>query len=430
MITNTVPIQLGWGAYSNGAVGTFENLTITGSAGRGSDGNAIIAASYSGTYNVTVNIDGCNIQNSNASWLSMQGSTKVKGTVKNANISLKQFWNTTRKSGTNEMIKFSCGATADTQAPTAPSSLTTSSVTQSSLTLSWTASTDNVGVTGYDVYDGTTLVASPSTSSVSITGLACNTSHSYTVKAKDAAGNKSTASTAKSVTTSACTTNTTTHFEAESYSSMSGITKETTTDTGGGSNIASIHNNDYADYSFKVAKTGTYTTKFRVSSAANGGTIQVLKGTTVLGSVKVAATGGWQTWTTITGPSIDLTSTGTQTIRLKFVNTATTDYLFNINWFDIIGSSAVKVSRMVLEEVEVPSLNISLSPNPVKDYVNLSLDTEDATILLYSSDNKLLKKIISTSKVNQINVSDLTTGVYLVKVMSADKTKTLKFIKK
>jgi hypothetical protein len=103
MITNTVPIQLGWGSYSNNSVGTFENLTITGTGGRGNDGNAIIAASFSGTYNVTVNIDGCDIQNPNASWVSMQGTTKLKGTVTNANIKLKQFWNTSRRSGTCEM---------------------------------------------------------------------------------------------------------------------------------------------------------------------------------------------------------------------------------------------------------------------------------------------------------------------------------------
>ena len=42
--------------------------------------------------------------------------------------------------------------TPDIQAPTAPSGLTSSNLTSTSLTLSWTASTDNVGVTGYDVY--------------------------------------------------------------------------------------------------------------------------------------------------------------------------------------------------------------------------------------------------------------------------------------
>jgi chitodextrinase len=42
--------------------------------------------------------------------------------------------------------------TPDTQSPTAPTNLSASNLSQTSLTLTWTASTDNVGVTGYDVY--------------------------------------------------------------------------------------------------------------------------------------------------------------------------------------------------------------------------------------------------------------------------------------
>jgi len=44
------------------------------------------------------------------------------------------------------------GSTPDTQAPTAPTSLVTSTITTTSLILSWTAATDNIGVTAYDVY--------------------------------------------------------------------------------------------------------------------------------------------------------------------------------------------------------------------------------------------------------------------------------------
>ncbi len=91
----------------------------------------------------------------------------------------------------------------DTQAPTVPTGLSASNVTADSLTLSWTASTDNVAVTGYDVYRGTTLTGATTTPSFNDTGLAANTTYSYTVKARDAAGNISAASTALSVTTKA-----------------------------------------------------------------------------------------------------------------------------------------------------------------------------------------------------------------------------------
>jgi len=79
----------------------------------------------------------------------------------------------------------------DTQAPTAPVNLTSSNLTSNSFTLSWTASTDNVGVTGYDVYqDGVKINPSTITgTSYNVTGLTANTTYAYFVKAKDAAGN-------------------------------------------------------------------------------------------------------------------------------------------------------------------------------------------------------------------------------------------------
>jgi chitodextrinase len=92
----------------------------------------------------------------------------------------------------------------DTQAPTAPTGLSSPSKTSSSVSLSWTASTDNVGVTGYEVYKGSTLAGTTtSTTSFNVTGLSPSTAYSFTVKAKDAAGNVSAASSALNVTTNA-----------------------------------------------------------------------------------------------------------------------------------------------------------------------------------------------------------------------------------
>ncbi|WP_103071029.1 M20/M25/M40 family metallo-hydrolase [Aquimarina sediminis] len=90
----------------------------------------------------------------------------------------------------------------DTQAPSAPSGLTASNIAQTSLTLSWNAATDNVGVTGYDVYKGNTVSTSVSGTTASITGLTASTTYQFSVKAKDAAGNISASSTAVSATTS------------------------------------------------------------------------------------------------------------------------------------------------------------------------------------------------------------------------------------
>ncbi|WP_163861244.1 fibronectin type III domain-containing protein [Myxococcus eversor] len=93
----------------------------------------------------------------------------------------------------------------DTQLPSTPASLTSTAKTFDSVSLTWGASTDNVGVTGYEVFTNGSTTASASTAgatSVTVTGLAENTTYTFTVKARDAAGNRSTASTAHSVTTS------------------------------------------------------------------------------------------------------------------------------------------------------------------------------------------------------------------------------------
>jgi|GEM_PF-5729607 len=95
------------------------------------------------------------------------------------------------------------GTGSDTQAPTAPSNLISTGKTDTTVSLSWSASTDNVGVTGYDVYRGSTLAGSASGTSYTATGLSPSTTYSFTVRARDAAGNVSPASGALSVTTNA-----------------------------------------------------------------------------------------------------------------------------------------------------------------------------------------------------------------------------------
>ena len=99
------------------------------------------------------------------------------------------------------------GGGGDTTPPTAPANLAVSGTTSSSVSLAWTASTDDVGVTAYDVYQGSTVVATvtgnPPTPAATVTGLSPSTAYSFTVKARDAAGNISQPSNTANATTSA-----------------------------------------------------------------------------------------------------------------------------------------------------------------------------------------------------------------------------------
>jgi chitodextrinase len=97
------------------------------------------------------------------------------------------------------------GPPADAQAPSAPTGLTVSGQTETSINLSWSASTDNVGVTGYGAYRNGVAVGSTSaaTRSYSFTGLACGTSYTLALDAYDAAGNRS-AKTSLTASTAPC----------------------------------------------------------------------------------------------------------------------------------------------------------------------------------------------------------------------------------
>jgi YD repeat-containing protein len=91
--------------------------------------------------------------------------------------------------------------TPDTVAPTVPSGLAAAAPSSNSVNLTWTGSTDNVGVTGYKVYRGGTQIGTASTTNYTDNTVVGSTAYTYTVSAYDAAGNTSAASNTAPVTT-------------------------------------------------------------------------------------------------------------------------------------------------------------------------------------------------------------------------------------
>ena len=91
MIQNCVPIQLGWGSHGNKAKGVFRNLTIIGNKGRGRPPAVIIGRR--GSYEKSIVIDGLTITNHSAALVSLyEKGMELDLIVKNANITVKQFW--------------------------------------------------------------------------------------------------------------------------------------------------------------------------------------------------------------------------------------------------------------------------------------------------------------------------------------------------
>ncbi len=191
----------------------------------------------------------------------------------------------------------SCDGPSDTQPPTAPTGLGSSNKTATSFTLSWTASTDNIGVTGYEVFAGGVSKGTTTSTSMNVTGLTCNTTYSMTVKARDAAGNWSVASTALSVTTSACSA--TTVYQAENFTSQSGCVVAT--------NNAGYTGTGFLDYggngtwgewnNVSVASAGTQTIDFYYANGSSSNRQCELRvnGTTI-GNISFAPTGSWTNW--------------------------------------------------------------------------------------------------------------------------------------
>ncbi|SNR17233.1 fibronectin type III domain-containing protein [Tenacibaculum jejuense] len=169
--------------------------------------------------------------------------TQAYNGMSDVSVTAFDYWNVNGNNTENRIIastygrgvftgEFTANTAADTQAPSRPNNVTASNVTSTSLTLSWSASTDNVGVTGYDVYQGSTLIGTTASTSTNITGLTANTAYTFTVRAKDAANNQSNASTAVNVTTpggasSSCASTVSSFPYSESFEANVGWTQVT-----------------------------------------------------------------------------------------------------------------------------------------------------------------------------------------------------------
>ena len=104
-------------------------------------------------------------------------------------------------SQSSETLQVTTPGTGDTEKPTAPTNLRTSSPpTSTSVALAWNAATDNVGVTGYNVYDGATKVGISGATSTTLSGLTAGRTYSFTATAFDANGNEGPASNTLAVT--------------------------------------------------------------------------------------------------------------------------------------------------------------------------------------------------------------------------------------
>lgn len=120
-------------------------------------------------------------------------------------------------------------------------------------------------------------------------------------------------------------------IKATSYNNMSGIQTETTSDSGGGNNIGWIEDSDWIVFNNVNFGSGANKVNARVATNTAGGTIELRLDSvsgSLIGTVPVTSTGGWQNWVTKTANvSVD----GTHNLYLVFKGSAAGG-LFNVNW--------------------------------------------------------------------------------------------------
>lgn len=321
---------------------------------------------------------------------------------------------------------------ADTTAPSAPTNLTASGTTSSTTNLSWTASTDNVGVSGYDVYRGTTLLGSTTSTSYAVTGLTAATAYSFSVRAKDAAGNVSASSNVVNITTSSvtityCTSQGNNTADERIGRVVIGTINNTSTGTAGYENFTALTTNAVRGTSQTITITPTwtgtiYSEGYAVFIDYNKNGVFTDAGETVWTRTATTTTPVSGTFTIPTTATLGATRmrvsmkyNGVPTSCESFTYGQVEDYTINIT------------STAKEEENTVAKIEIGLYPNPTREILNITSISEKATYRAYN----VLGQVVAQGKINNgiINVTNFKSGNYILEISDNETTVTKRFIK-
>ncbi|WP_299312704.1 M14 family zinc carboxypeptidase [uncultured Aquimarina sp.] len=326
-------------------------------------------------------------------------------------------------------------ATSDTQAPSVPTNLIASNITGNTVDLSWTASTDNIGVSEYEIYQGGTLVATSIISNATVSGLNPDSEYILVVVAKDAAGNSSSASDSVIFTTTGVVI---------TYCSSQGnnVNDEYIDYVGiGGIDNTSAATNGYEDYTnltgavsfgqntivLSLNYTGTiYTEYWNVWIDYNqDGTFDSSE-LVVSESTRSDANQSYD----FTVSSSALTGTTRMRVSLKYNAAATSCEIFTYGEVEdyTVNIGGTTASR----RNTIGSLNtkeaFQIYPNPVTEGILFvsGLPDEETNIIIY---NYAGKKIISKKMTDgNIDVSNLSNGLYLLQIGNDANKKIKRFI--
>jgi len=335
--------------------------------------------------------------------------------------------------------------TTDTEAPTAPTNLVASNPTLNSIDLSWDASTDNVGVASYDIYVGGSFAYNTTGTSYTANGLADDTTFCFTVFAKDAAENMSTASNQACETTLEGTGTPNELFISEYVE--------------GSSNNKVI---EIANFTGSTVNLSAYSIARNTNSGSSWGAALQLTGSVANEDVHVIARGNASAPAQAEADQLSsgdaMSFNGDDPIGL-FKNGVLIDIFGNFNGsnsfsnvtyrrkptvsepttsFDLVGEwdsfasdtfDGLGSHNQTLSTTNYDLNSISFYPNPVKRNTVFFNTVEDIEVKVYDILGKLvIQKQISSSN-RALDVSILNKGMYLVNITLGNQTMTKKLIK-
>ncbi|MFH7017517.1 endonuclease [Flavobacterium sp. FlaQc-47] len=346
----------------------------------------------------------------------------------------------------------------DTQAPTAATSLASTAKTATSITLAWNASTDNVGVTGYDVYANSVLKTTISGTSATITGLTASTSYSIYVKAKDAAGNTSASSNTITVITNAGggTGGTATELLFSEYIEGSGNNKalEIANNTGSSVSLSAYtvkkQTNGAGSWSTGLVLSGTLTagSKFTIvnssmssscfaTSAANISTTATeltFNGNDAVGLFKngvlIDIIGTFSGGTANFAADVTLRRKSTVTAPSTTFNLSSQWDSYSVDTCSNLGAKPANDTNLAIPEETYTELQGPiLYPNPSNGNFNIYFNTINSPYsieIISIAGQKVFEQSNRTDSLSTIN--NLPKGIYIVRVTTDDETFSKKII--
>ena len=208
---------------------------------------------------------------------------------------------------------------------------------------------------------------------------------------------------------------------------LEGVDIEGTADDGGGHNIESIARREWLEYSVDVQQSGIYSIDLRVASASTEGSLQIdFDSVDKTGPIIFPATGGPQTWSTVTKAGVQLDA-GKYKMRINFLGSS-----FKLNWvrFTFLSGTAIDAqvpgSKSVLGEVY---------PNPAAQdaTVGYTLDQDDhvqlkiVDVLGREVAELVDMRLAPGSYTASISTADLAPALYFVVMQMDDQTATMPF---